>query len=126
MARTKIAFQMDLVVDDPALLPAALKSIAEKLTADPTAKSAEMIAEDGSLRWQVQSWGASDLVICIGCSREVPRSESDVTPEGPRCSKCSLAGNVEEHFEEALTNAYERGRLQGRSKMSDFLAPWFK
>ena len=126
MARTKIAFQMELVVDDPALLPAALKSIAAGLVSDPATQSAEMIAEDGSLRWQVQSWGASDLVICAGCGREVPRSECDITPDGSRCSKCSLAGDVEEHFEEALTNAYERGRLQGRSKMSDFLAPWFK
>ena len=117
MAKTKIAFQLELLVEEaPAeVLTAALKVVTAQLakSSDPTQAHGEMTGEDGSLRWQVRAWPASELLRCVGCGREVARADCDITANGERCSACSLAGAVANHIEEALVNANESGYTDG-------------
>jgi hypothetical protein len=117
MPKTKIAFHLELLIEDaPAeVLAAALKAVTAQLakSSDPTQANGEIAGEDGSLRWQVRAWPASEVVRCIGCGREVASGDCDITADGERCSACSLAGEVANHIDEAHVNASMRGYVSG-------------
>jgi hypothetical protein len=117
MPGTKIAFELELLIDEAPgeVLVAALRAVATQLakSPDPMHAHGEATAEDGSLRWRVREWAAGELVRCVGCGREVARAECDVTADGERCRACSLAGTLSDHVEAALVNANERGYVDG-------------